>query len=73
MKNHTIQLNQHNTTPQAPTANNSTLTVERFHLGGSREKSEENMEPLLHDQRPFTKIWSKNLYKIFYRVIRYLY
>jgi hypothetical protein len=29
--------------------------------------------PVLRHQKPFAKIWSKELYKIFYSVIRYLY
>jgi hypothetical protein len=64
---------QHKTIQQAPTAKNSTLTVERHSLGGGREKRARNMGPVLHDQRPFTKLWSQKLYKIFYSVIRYLY
>jgi len=69
----TTQSTQHKTTGQAPTANNSTLAVERHRLGGSREKSAKNIEPVLHDQRLFTNLWSQKLYKIFYSVIRYLY
>jgi hypothetical protein len=42
-------------------------------LGGRREGREKNMRPVLHDQRPSTKISSKKLYKIFYSVMRYFY
>jgi len=38
-------------------------------VGGKRE----NIGPELRDQRPFTKKWSKKLYKILYSIIGYFY
>jgi len=55
----TTQSMQHKITGNASTAKNSTLAVERHCLGGSREKSAKNIEPVLHDERLFTKLWSK--------------
>jgi hypothetical protein len=72
-KLHSATHTQHKANQQVPTARNSTLTAESHRLGGGREKSAKNMGPVLHDQRPFIKLWSQKLYKIFYRVIRYFY
>jgi len=68
------QLSRHNTKHRTSCRSKGFHTGRwRHRLGGSREKSAKNMEPVLHDQRPFTKLWSQKLYKIFYSVIRYLY
>jgi hypothetical protein len=64
---------QHKISQQAPTPKNSKLTDERHRLGGGREKSAKNMWPVLHDYRPFIKLWSQKLYKIFYHILRYFY
>jgi recombinational DNA repair ATPase RecF len=71
--NRTSLLNTTQNNRTAPTENNSTMAIERHRLDGSREKSAKSMRPVLHDQRPFTKLWSQKLHKIFYSVIGYLY